>query len=183
MSWRPSVLMALVATASVASEPEVFHGWSKDGTWLVYEVHGENELVELYFCATTADVPPSWPKVLEELEREETSGLSCVRFLDPNKAPYRWKAQLVLPAPSMKHGGVEVSRELATDGETPGFVLQATGKKETCYASGLGESSKLERVWFHPKGQWVAALIDGTFRHCAVPLSLRPAPARSSRRK
>jgi hypothetical protein len=165
-----SLLVALVATSPKGGEPEVFHGWSKDGTWLVYEVHGQNELVELYFCTAASDIVPSWPKVLNDMDREDMNGLSCVRFMDPNKAPYRWRSLLVLPPPSLKFSGMEVLKELVTDGETPGFVLQAGDKKQGCYVSGVRENSKLERVWFHPSGQFVAALVDGAFRHCAITL-------------
>ena len=182
MSMKLSVLVAAVAAAGPGTEPDVFHGWSKDGSWLVYEVHGMNELVELYFCSTsTGEATPSWPRVLNDMDREDLSGLSCVRFMDPNKAPYRWKSLLVLPPPSFKSGGVEVSRELSTDGETPGFVLRAGDKKQSCYASAVREDSKLDKVWFHPTGQWVAALIDGNFRHCAV--TVRATPPRASRHK
>ena len=167
---RLSLVVALVATPSLGSDAEIFHGWSKDGSWLVYEVHDRNDLVELYFCTVVSDATPSWPKVLNDMDREDANGLSCVRFMDPNKAPYRWKSLLVLPAPSMKLGGLEVSRDLVTDGESPGFVVQAGDKKQGCYASGVREDSRLERVWFHPLGQLVAALIDGNFRHCAITL-------------
>jgi hypothetical protein len=183
MPMKLFLAMAVLATSSLGADPEVFHGWSKDGTWLVYEVHGKNELDELYFCAVAADVQPSWPKVLNELDREDVSGMSCVHYLDPNKAPYRWKSLLVLPAPSMKRGGVEVSKELVTDGENPGFTLQAGDKRQSCYASGMRESSKLERVWFHPSGQQVAALIDGSFRHCVVASALRPAGPRGAKHR
>jgi hypothetical protein len=134
----------------------------------VYEAHGANELVELFFCATSPDVPPTWPRVLDEAEREALPGLSCVHFLDPHKAPWQWKAQLVLPAASTSRAGVEVSRELSTDGETPGFLVVAGARKQVCYASGVREDSRLQRSWFHPTGRFVAALIDGRFHHCPV---------------
>jgi hypothetical protein len=174
-----AALLALPCWAAPSlAEAEVFHGWSKDGTWLVYEVHGANELVELYFCATSADAKPSWPAQLNELDREETNGLSCARFMDPNKAPYQWKRQLVLPAAASKSAGLEVLRELVIDGENPGFVVQAGEKKQSCYASAVREDSKLSKSWVHPSGRYVAALIDGNFRHCVVTLklALKPGP-------
>jgi hypothetical protein len=171
MSRRVVTLVAVLAAASAAgAETEVFHGWSKDGTWYVLEQRGANELVELSFCAT-GEAKPSWPAVLNELEREEANGRSCVHFLDPNKAPYQWKLQLVLPAPAFKASGLEVLKELVVDGESPGFVLSAGGDKtQVCYASALRESSKLQKTWFHPQGHYVAAMIDGAFSHCAVTL-------------
>jgi hypothetical protein len=81
----------------------------------------------------------------------------------------------------MRFGGLEVSHELATDGESPGFVLQAGDKKQSCYASGVREDSKLEKVWFHPSGQLVAAMIDGNFRHCTV--TLRAAPPKPTKKR
>jgi hypothetical protein len=175
------VLLSLLVTPRPGpSDAEVFHGWSRDGSWFVYEVHGANELVELFFCATSPDDAPTWPKVLNEADRETVSGLPCVHFMDPNKAPWQWKAQLVLPAPSTRHGGVEVSKELSTDGENPGFVLQLGDKKQACYASGVREDSRLQKSWFHPSGRFAAALIDGRLHHCAVELrgaAPKPAPA------
>ncbi len=172
MNRRAVTLVMLLAgwPALAAAEAEVFHGWSKDGTWYVLEQRGANDLVELSFCATT-DVKPTWPAVLNEPEREESNGRSCVRFLDPNKAPYQWKLQLVLPAPAAKANGLEVLKELVVDGESPGFVLSAGGDKtQVCYASALRESSKLQKTWFHPQGRYVAAMIDGAFSHCVVTL-------------
>lgn len=172
------MLVAAPAALAVPADTEVFHGWSKDGSWLVYEVHGSNDLVELYFCATNSEVKPSWPALLNEMDREDTNGLSCARFMDPNKAPYQWKLQLVLPAPSSKGAGLEVLHELVTEGETPGFVLQAGDKKQNCYASAVREDSKLMKTWFHPSGHFVGALIDGNFRHCTVTIKAGPpAPA------
>jgi len=170
----------LAAPRAPAGDAEVFHGWSRDGSWLVYEVHGANELQELYFCATSPDDTPSWPRVLNEADREAMPGLSCVHFLDPNKAPWQWKAQLQLPAPAGRFGGVEVSKELSTDGENPGFTLLAGDKKQACYASGIREDSRLQKTWFHPSGRFAAALIDGRFHHCAV--ELRGVPAKATPR-
>ena len=159
----------LLGGAALADNTEVFHGWSKDGSWLVYEQHAQDDRVELYFCATDMQVQPSWPAALNALDREDGT-LACVRFLDPNKAPYQWKNQLVLPPPSMSQGGISISPELATDGETPGFTLVSGDKKQSCYASATREESKLQKTWFHPNMRFVAAIIDGNFRHCAVTL-------------
>lgn len=174
--------VALLSAAPASRDQQVFHGWSKDGSWLAYEVHGANELVELFFCQSNAEVRPTWPASLHELEREETAGLSCVHLMDPNKAPWQWKNQLTLPSPALKSGGVEVLHELSLDGETPGFVLQAGEKKQVCYASGVREDSKLQKTWFQASGRFVAALIDGNFHHCVVtvkqPAVSKPKPAR-----
>ncbi|MDP1825076.1 MAG: hypothetical protein Q8L48_17595 [Archangium sp.] len=158
----------LLSGAAVA-DSEVFHGWSKDGTWLVYEQRTHDDRVELYFCPTDPQTNPTWPAALHNLDREDGT-LSCVRFLDPNKAPYQWKNLLVLPAPSMQQAGISISPELATDGESPGFTLVAGDKKQSCYASATREDSKLMKTWFHPSSRFVAAIIDGNFRHCVVTL-------------
>jgi hypothetical protein len=159
-----------------AADSEVFHGWSKDGTWLVFEQRAHDERVELYFCTTDSEVQPSWPAALNGLDREDTgTGLSCVRFLDPNKAPYQWKNLLVLPAPSMAQNGIAIAAELTTDGDTPGFTLAAGDKKQSCYASATREDSKLQKVWFHPSTKYVGVMIDGNFRHCVV--TLKPGKA------
>jgi hypothetical protein len=175
-----TVLSILVLGAAPAFAQDVFHGWSKDGTWLVLERQQANELVELHFCATS-DAPPSWPKELNAMDRLDEGSLSCVRFIDPNKAPYEWKRKLVLPAPSHQANGIQVRPELVTDGETPGFVLEAGDKTQVCYASGVRESSKLQKTWFHPSGKLAAALIDDTFHHCLV--TLKPARAPAGKKK
>jgi hypothetical protein len=162
-------LLAFVATHVMAAENETFHGWSKDGSWLVFELHGEDDRNELYFCATEPEGQPSWPNQLDEMDRETVGELSCVRFLDPNKAPYQWKLQLVLPHVSTKFSTITLSNELATIGEQ-GFVLESGDKKQICYASGTREGSKLEKTWFHSSGRYVAAQIDGNFRHCVITL-------------
>lgn len=163
------ILLAAVLAAPVAvADTEIFHGWARDGSWLVYEVRGANELIELYFCTTDQTVTPTWPAVLNEMDRTDEKGLSCVHFLDPNKAPYEWKKNLQLPEPTMQSGIVKVLPELVTDGETPGFTLQSGDKKQTCYASGVREDSKLQKVWFHASGRFAAALIDGQVHHCAL---------------
>lgn len=168
----------MLSGVALASEGQIFHGWSKDGSWLVYEERTHDERVELYFCATEAEAQPTWPAALNSLDREDTGGLSCVRFLDPNKAPYQWKNLLVLPPPSMAQAGIAIAPELTTDGDTPGFTL-ATGdkneKKQSCYASATREGSKLQKTWFHPTTKYVAAMIDGNFRHCVV--TLKPGKA------
>lgn len=162
----------MLSGPALAAEHEVFHGWSKDGTWLVYEQRTHDDRVELYFCTTDEQTQPTWPAALNGLDREEGT-LSCVRFLDPNKAPYQWKNLLVLPPPSMRQAGLTISAELSTDGETPGFTLVAGDKKQSCYASATREGSRLQKTWFHPSTRFVAAMIDGNFRHCAV--TLKPA--------
>ncbi|MFT3710807.1 MAG: hypothetical protein QM817_24550 [Archangium sp.] len=159
----------LLAGAAMAGDGEIFHGWSKDGSWLVLEVRDRDDRVELHFCQTDATVNPTWPGVLNGQDREE-GPLSCVRFLDPNKAPYQWKNLLVLPAPATSQGGIVLQQELVSDGETPGFVLAAGDKKQSCYASATREDSKLQKSWFHPNGKFVAVMIDGNFRHCVVTL-------------
>lgn len=178
MRWF--LLACVVAAPAWAADPERFYGWSKDGSWLVYEERVDAERTELFFCQTEAEVKPGWPEGLDELEREDSHGMSCVRFLDPNKAPYQWQSQLVLPAPATSHAGVSLQAELVPDGETPGFVLLAGDKKEACYASEMRESSKLEKSWFHPSGRYVAVMIDGNFRHCVS--SLKPAPVRAPKK-
>lgn len=173
MRWSYALAL-LVASSSFAAEPETFFGWSKDGSWLVYEERGRDERVDLYFCQSEEAATPSWPSSLNELEREDQNGLSCVRFLDPNKAPYQWKNQLVLPPVATQNNGVVIQQELVPDGETPGFVLVSGEKKESCYASGMRESSKLQKSWFHPSGRYVAVMIDGSFRHCVSTLKATP---------
>ncbi|MFZ5442640.1 MAG: hypothetical protein ACOZQL_21705 [Myxococcota bacterium] len=162
-----------LATVAAAADSEVFHGWSKDGSWLVYELRDRDERVELYFCQTDQAVSPTWPAVLNGMDREDGM-LSCVRFLDPNKAPYQWKNQLVLPAPATSQAGISIQSELVPDGETPGFVLVAGDKKQSCYASATREDSKLQKSWFHPSSRFVAVMIDGNFRHCVVTLKAAP---------
>lgn len=176
---RAVLLSFVVLSAAPAFAQDVFHGWSKDGTWLVIERQEANDRVELHFCATNSDVQPSWPKELNDMDREDEGSLSCVRFIDPNKAPYEWKLKLVLPAPSLQGNGIKVHPELVTDGETPGFVLEAGDKTQACYASGMRESSKLQKTWFHPSSRFAAALIDGNFHHCVVTLK----PVKGGRKK
>lgn len=172
------IVSLLCSGAARAADAEVFHGWSKDGSWLVYEQHGQDDRVELYFCQTDSGVNPSWPAALNEKDREDGT-LSCIRFLDPNKAPYQWKNLLVLPAPTTSQAGISVSPELVSDGETPGFVLLQGDKRQACYASATRDDSKLTKTWFHPTTKYVAAIIDGNFRHCAVTLK----PGKGSKKR
>jgi len=171
---RALLVCVFVLGASNALAQDVFHGWSKDGTWLVIERQEANDRTELLFCATNPDVQPSWPKDLNGMDREE-GPLVCVRFIDVNKAPYEWKMKLQAPTVTNQQGGLKVHHELVTDGETPGFVLEAGDKTQACYASGVRESSKLQKTWLHPSGKYAAALIDGNFHHCLV--TLKPAKA------
>ena len=172
------VVSLLCSLPALAADAEVFHGWSKDGTWLVYEQRGHDERVELYFCQTDSGVNPSWPAALNGMDREDGT-LSCVRFLDPNKAPYQWKNLLVLPAPSTSHAGVSLSPELSSDGDTPGFTLVAGDRKQACYASGTHDDSKVSQSWFHPSAKYVAVFIDGNLRHCVVTLK----PSKGGKRR
>jgi hypothetical protein len=173
---RTALLLSLCAAPALAVErpDETFYGWSKDGTWYVWQaVTGPNETTELYFCQSDPAVEPTWPKDLNELEKE-SSPKNCVRFTDPNRAPYGWKAQVALPKPATSLGKSRVLMELIYDGEQPGYVIE-TGdkdkeKKTVCYASGLNENSKLGLVYWHPAGKWVAAFVDGHFTHCDQPL-------------
>lgn len=165
---RSMLLWCCVSSVAASAQVETFHGWSKDGSYLAYQAPGNNDIIELFFCQTDASVNPTWPASLKELDRVEEHGLSCVRFIDRNKAPYEWKNALVLPAAAMRSNGVALLAELVTDGETPGFVLEAGGKRQHCYVSGLKEDSKLQKAWWHPSGRFMAALVDGRFLHCAV---------------
>jgi len=175
---RVLLLVVLLGASFAWAGDQVFHGWSKDGSWLVYEEHGENDVVELFFCKTDPEGRPSWPKVLDQEQPEDVGRLSCVRYIDPNKAPYQWKKKLVLPKPAMKFKHITVANELVVDGEEPGFALESGDNKQVCYASGLREDSKLQKVWFHPSGRWAAALIDGHVSFCAVTVR----PGRGKRR-
>lgn len=172
----------LLSSLALAADAEVFHGWSKDGSWLAYELKDRDDRVELYFCQTDPQVTPTWPAVLNGMEREE-GPLSCVRFLDANKAPYQWKNQLSLPAPSMQFSGITLHAELVPDGETPGFTLEAGDKKQSCYASATRDTSKLQKSWFHPSGKFVGVMIDGNFRHCVITIKGAKAPVKGGGKK
>lgn len=178
------VLCFTVFTASpafAASGDDTFFGWSKDGSWFAYQsVSGPNDLTELFFCITDEAVAPTWPAALNEMDRIETP-FSCVRFTDPNRAPLGWKAQLVLPKPSLSGpNGFRVSHELQLDGERPGYVVERKDEKTTCYVSGLRETTKLGQVWWHPNGKLLAATVDGKFVACDRPL---PAVAPEKKKK
>jgi hypothetical protein len=168
------VLLGLTVATSARSQ-ELFHGWSKDGTWLSFQRSGRNDVTELYFCQTS-EVAPKWPAVLNEQDKMTEAGLECVRFLDVNKAPYQWQKQLSTGEASTSRDGLSIMAELVTDGESPGFVVQGQGKTQNCYASGVRESSKLQKAWWHPTLKYVAVLIDGSFHHCTVTIrSTKPA--------
>ncbi len=159
----------LIASTTFA-QVETFHGWSKDGTYLSYQAPGNNDITELFFCQTDQAANPTWPASLNELDRTDERGLSCVRLIDVNKAPYQWKNALVLPAPVTQNNGIAVLSELVTDGESPGLVLEAAGKRQSCYVSGLHEDSRLQKTWWHPNGRYLAAMVDGRFLHCLLTL-------------
>jgi hypothetical protein len=167
------VLILSAAHAFAGGDTDTFLGWSKDGTWFAHlTVSGPNETNELFFCATDKEVQPTWPKDLNELERSD-GRISCVSYKDPNRAPYGYKAMLVLPKPSpVGPQGQRVDKEYSFDVERPGYVVEANGKKTTCYVSGLRDDSKLGNIYWHPSGRWVGAYIDGVFTHCDVPLKV-----------
>ncbi len=167
---RSLLFVCCLAPLAALAQAETFHGWSKDGTYLAYQAPGNNDIIELFFCPTDAAVSPSWPAMLNELERTDERGLSCVRFIDSNKAPYQWKNALVLPAPAASNNGIAALSELVTDGESPGITLEAGGKKQSCYVSGLREDSRVAKTWWHGSGHFFAALVDGHFHHCIVTL-------------
>ncbi len=178
---RSLFVLALVVASPALADKEIFHGWSKDGTWLVYEAKSVNDAAEFYFCATDQAVPPTWPAALNDVEQVDERTLTCIRFTDPNRLPLDWKKLLVLPDPSLQSGTVRVLPELVGEGETPGFQLEGGGKKQVCYAAQVRDDSKLGATWFHPNGKWVAALIDGQFRHC--PLTLKGAGTAKGKKK
>ncbi len=167
---RFTLILALVAFPALA-DTDTFYGWSKDGSYFVYQsVSGPNDLTELFFCITEESIPPTWPKELNDLDRMGTT-FSCARYTDTNRAPYGWKNGVSLPKPSLTGpGGQKVLTELVLDGERPGYAFEAGGKKTVCYASGLHEDSKLGNVHWQPGGKYLAAFIDGRFLHCDVPL-------------
>jgi hypothetical protein len=169
-----SALLALVLFALPAlADTDTFYGWSKDGSYFVYQsVSGPNDLTELFFCITDEATVPTWPKELNELERMGTP-FSCARYTDVNRAPYGWKNAVSLPKPTLNGpNGAKVLTELVLDGERPGYAFEAGGKKLVCYASGLHEDSKLGNVFWQSGGRYLAAFIDGRFIHCDVPLKV-----------
>lgn len=175
------MLLALGAAPAFA-QSDVFHGWSKDGSWLAFARPGRNDVVELYFCQTS-DAAPKWPAILNEQDRMTEAGLECVRFLDQNKAPYQWQKLLAVGEQGTAHAGLALGAELVTDGESPGFVVEGGGKAQTCSASGLRESSKLQKAFWHPSAKFVAVLIDGTFHHCVLTVKAGKASAANPRKK
>jgi len=167
----------MCAALAQAAEVETFHGWSKDGSWLVYEQRFDDDRGELYFCATDAEVQPTWPVALHEADR--LSGpLSCVRFLDPNKAPYQWKSQLLRPSPPR-----EVTVELATEGDELGWVVARGKERQLCPIANLAPGATLEQSWLHPSGRYAAAMIDGRLVHCALSAKRGKTPVKSPPRK
>lgn len=169
---RPSILVLALLALPAFADSDVFFGWSKDGTYFVYQqVSGPNDLIELFFCPTDEAINPTWPKAINDLERMG-SPFSCARYTDVNRVPYGWKNALVLPKPTLQGPNAKVLTELVTDGERPGYAFEANGKKTVCYASALHEDSKLGHVYWHPNGRFLAAFIDGRFIHCDV--SLKP---------
>ena len=172
-----SVLVGLVLFAVPAlADTDTFYGWSKDGTYFVYQsVSGPNDLTELFFCVTDESINPSWPKELNDLERMG-SPFSCARYTDVNRAPYAWKNAMILPKPSLASPtGAKVLTELVLDGERPGYAFEVGGKKTVCYASGLHEDSKIGNVYWQAGGRYLAAFVDGRFIHCDVTLKVVPA--------
>jgi hypothetical protein len=184
---RPLTLVVCLLAVPALADVDSFFGWSKDGSYFVYQqVSGPNDLTELFFCATEDGVAPTWPKDLNELERSAVpagSPFQCVRYTDVNRAPYGWKAVLVLPKPNVQGPGARVLSELVTDGERPGYAFEANGKKSVCYASGLHEESKLGNVYWHPNGRFLAAFVDGRFIHCDVTLKAGPPPGKTPPKK
>jgi hypothetical protein len=180
----------LLGGPAFAADSEQFFGWSKDGTWFAWQkTSGPNELTELNFCATDDGVQPSWPAALNDAERAKVDRHSCVTFTDPNRAPFGWKAQVSLPKPAMAmNKSTRVLTELVPDGENPGFVVEERvdkdkEKKTVCYVSGLRESSRLQTVWWHASGRWVAAQIDGHVTHCDHPLKGPDLPPKPDKKK
>jgi hypothetical protein len=180
---RITLLLALASAPAWASDSDTFMGWSKDGTWFVHKtVSGPNDTTELFFCATDKEVQPTWPKELNEMERQD-GRISCVRFADQNRAPYGWQTKLEKPKPTgAGPNGARVDKEYNFDVDRPGYVVEMGEKKTTCYVSGLREDSKLGDIFWHSSGRWVGAVIDGVFTHCDVPLKAGP-PGKSPPKK
>jgi hypothetical protein len=170
---RITLLLALASGPAwaISHDSDTFLGWSKDGTWFAHQtVSGPNEVTELFFCATDKEVQPSWPKDLNEMERQD-GRISCVRFADPNRAPYGWKTQLLPPKPTgAGPNGARVDKEFSFEGDRPGYVVEVGDKKTVCYVSGLRDDSKLGPIYWHPNGRWVGAFIDNVFTHCDIPI-------------
>lgn len=178
-----SLLIALtLGAASSAMAQDQFHGWSKDGTWLVFARPGKNDITELYFCQT-GEAAPKWPALLNDQDKMTEAGLECVRFLDQNKAPYQWQKLVTAGDSKTSQGGLSIAAELVTDGESPGFVVEGGGKTQNCYASGTREASKLQKSYWHPSLKYVAVVIDGNFHHCTVTVKPGKAPAAPPKKK
>lgn len=176
MNLRPAVLLvSLLAASPVLAQSDAFHGWSKDGTWLAFSRPGRNEITELYFCQTS-EAAPKWPAALNDQDKMTEAGLECVRFLDQNKAPYQWQKLVSTGTAGTSTQGLSIGAELVTDGESPGFVIEGGGKTQSCYASGMRESSKLQKAFWHPSLRFVAVIIDGAFHHCSVTVKPGKAP-------
>lgn len=185
ISMRTVLLAAAVLTAAPAfADTDTFYGWSKDGTYFVYQqVSGPNDLTELFFCVTDDAVAPTWPKDLNDLEKSG-SPFQCVRYTDTNRAPYGWKNGVSLPKPSLSGpDGAKVLTELVLEGERPGYAFELKGKKSVCYASGLHEDSRIKDVYWHPLGRFLAAFIDGRFIHCDLALKAAPPGAKGPKKK
>jgi hypothetical protein len=147
---------------------DTFHGWSKDGSYVVYETPQRDERPALFFCKTTKGNSPSWPAELNDTDLVNDRLPECVRFIDVNKAPYLWKKALILPEPAQKFGQLTVRPEFAFDGEEPGLVVDGPGGPQSCYVSALTESSTLEKTWWHPSQPLLAALVSGRLTHCQL---------------
>ncbi|MBL8934303.1 MAG: hypothetical protein JNM69_07110 [Archangium sp.] len=169
------IALTLAQAAPALAQSDVFHGWSKDGSWLVFARPGKNDITELYFCQTT-EAAPKWPALLNEQDKMTEAGLECVRFLDQNKAPYQWQKLVTAGDSKPAQGGLAIAAELVTDGESPGFVVEGGGKTQSCYASGTREASKLQKSYWHSSLKYVAVVIDGTFHHCVLTVKPGKAP-------
>lgn len=167
---RTLAFVALSLSGSAFAQADTFFGWSKDSSWYAYQsVSGPNDTVELFFCPVPGEAAPSWPKEFDALERVDEKN-RCVRYLDPNRAPYGWKTKLAVPKSGSKSGSMKVLPEPSTDATEPGFVVVHGDKKIVCECTGVRESTKLGTVFWSSDGRWVAAQLDGVLQHCPVPL-------------
>ena len=58
-------------------------------------------------------------------ERKIVRDRSCVRYADPNRAPYGWKNMLLVPKPSgAGPGGAHLHSEYSFDTDRPGYVVE-----------------------------------------------------------
>jgi hypothetical protein len=163
-----AVLSLSISLPALGAAPDVFHGWSKDASWLVYESTQRDDRTALFFCKTDKESAPSWPAELNDMELLNDRLPECVRFIDANKAPYLWKKALLLPEAALRSGKFSVKAELIQDSETPGLVIEGPGGTQACYVSALKETSVLEKTWWHPSNRAVAALVDGRFSNCLL---------------